>query len=63
MRYIKELRDGEMVSETYFCKSKQTLQAKNGKSYDSLTLQDKTGTLDGKICYCGGNRGVSAKAG
>ncbi len=49
MRYIKELRDGEMVSETYFCKSKQTLQAKNGKSYDSLTLQDKTGTLDGKI--------------
>jgi len=49
MRYIKELHDGEMVSECYFCKSKQTLQAKSGKSYDSLTLQDKTGTLDGKI--------------
>lgn len=49
MRYIKELRDGEMVSETYFCKQKQTLQAKNGKSYDSVLLQDKTGTLDGKV--------------
>lgn len=58
MRYIKELRDGEMVSETYFCKQKQTLQAKNGKSYDSLTLQDKTGTLDGKIWDLG-NPGIS----
>lgn len=49
MRYIKELRDGEMVSECYYCKQKQTLQAKTGKSYESLILQDKTGSLDGKI--------------
>lgn len=49
MRYIKELRDGEMVSETYYCKQKQTLQAKNGKSYFSMILQDKSGTMDGKV--------------
>lgn len=49
MRYLKELRDGEMVSENYFCKQKQTLQTKAGKSYYSLLLQDKTGTMDGKI--------------
>lgn len=49
MRYINELREGEMVSETYLCKSKQTLKTKAGKNYYSLLLQDKTGTLDSKI--------------
>ena len=49
MNYLKELRDGEMVSENYFCKQKQTLQTKAGKSYYSLVLQDKTGTMDGKV--------------
>lgn len=49
MRYINELREGEMVSETYLCKSKQTLKTKAGKNYYSLLLQDKTGTLDTKI--------------
>lgn len=49
MRYINELREGEMLSETYLCKSKQTLKTKAGKSYYSLLLQDKTGTLDAKI--------------
>jgi 3'-5' exoribonuclease len=49
MRYIGELRDGEMVSETYLCKAKQTLKTKAGKSYYSLLLQDKTGILDSKI--------------
>lgn len=49
MRYIGELRDGEMVSETYLCKAKQTLKTKAGKSYYSLLLQDKTGVLDSKI--------------
>ena len=49
MNYLKELRDGEMVSENYFCKQKQTLQTKAGKSYYSLILQDKTGTMDGKV--------------
>lgn len=49
MRYINELREGEMLSETYLCKSKQTLKTKAGKSYYSLLLQDKTGTLDAKV--------------
>lgn len=49
MRYINELRDGEMVSETYLCKQKQTQKTKAGKNYYSLLLQDKSGTLDAKI--------------
>ncbi len=49
MRYIGELREGEMVSETYLCKTKQILKTKAGKNYYSLLLQDKSGTLDAKI--------------
>lgn len=49
MRYIKDLREGENVSETYLCKKKQALKTKAGKSYYSLLLQDKTGTVDAKI--------------
>lgn len=49
MRYIAELREGEMLSETYLCKVKQTQKTKAGKSYYSLILQDKTGTLDAKV--------------
>ena len=49
MRYIGELREGEILSETYLCKTKQTLKTKTGKSYYSLLLQDKTGTLDAKV--------------
>lgn len=49
MRYIGDLRDGDMISETYLCKTKQVLKTKAGKSYYSLLLQDKSGTLDGKV--------------
>lgn len=49
MRYLKDVREGEMFSEIYLCKTKQTLQTKAGKNYYSLILQDKTGTADGKI--------------
>lgn len=49
MKYITSLREGERISEVYLCKSKQTLMTKNGKPYDSVILQDKTGTLDAKI--------------
>lgn len=49
MRYISDLREGDMVKEVYLCKQKQTLKTKNGKSYDALILQDKTGTIDTKI--------------
>ena len=32
MRYIHELKSGDMVSDIYLCKSKQTLKTKAGKS-------------------------------
>ncbi|MCD8365424.1 MAG: HD domain-containing protein [Clostridiales bacterium] len=49
MRYIETLREGERISEVYLCRQKQTFLTKAGKPYDSLLLQDKTGTLDAKI--------------
>lgn len=49
MRYIETLREGERVGEIYLCKHKQTALTKNGKPYENLILQDKTGTLDAKI--------------
>ncbi len=49
MRYIETLREGDQVSEVYLCKQKQNLMTKAGRPYDSLILQDKTGTLDAKI--------------
>lgn len=49
MKYIETLREGERVGEIFLCKHKQTAMTKNGKPYESLILQDKTGTLDAKI--------------
>lgn len=49
MRFIKDLREGENLREVYLCKTTQSLQTKAGKTYYALTLQDKTGLLDGKV--------------
>lgn len=49
MRYIEELREGEKVGDIYLCKTRQSALTKNGKSYENVVLQDKTGTLDAKI--------------
>lgn len=49
MKYIETLREGEKVADIYFCKSKTSAVTKNGKPYDSVLLQDKTGTIDAKI--------------
>lgn len=38
-----------MVSDIYLCKNKVVAKTKMGKTYYSLLLQDKTGTLDSKI--------------
>ena len=57
MRYISELREGDIVRDIYFCKQAQTLKAKTGKSYMSLILQDKTGTVDGKVWELGSGIG------
>ena len=49
MRFINELHEGDRVSGIYLCKQKQSAMTKNGKPYDNVILQDKTGVLDGKI--------------
>lgn len=49
MKFIETLREGERISEIYLCKQKQSALTKAGKSYENVTLQDKTGTLDAKI--------------
>lgn len=49
MRYIESLREGDKISDIYMCKNRQSLTTKNGKAYDSVILQDKTGTVDAKI--------------
>lgn len=48
MKFINELREGEKISGIYLCKHKQAAVTKNGKPYENLILQDKTGTIDGK---------------
>lgn len=49
MYYINEYREGNKFTGIYLCKQKQVLKTKAGKTYYSLILQDKTGTVDGKI--------------
>lgn len=49
MNYINELRDGEMISDVYLCKNKVVAKTKAGKSYYSMQLQDRTGTIDAKV--------------
>ena len=49
MKYIRELAEGNNIQGIYLCKHKLSTETKNGKPYDSLILQDKTGTLDGKV--------------
>lgn len=49
MKYIKEYKDGDRVCDIYLCKHKVSAVTKNGKPYESLILQDKTGTLDAKV--------------
>ena len=49
MKYINELREGETVIEHYLCKSRQSMKSRNGKTYLSLKLQDKTGIVDAKV--------------
>ena len=49
MKYIRELREGTRISGIYLCKFRQSAVTKNGKPYDNVILQDKTGTIDGKI--------------
>lgn len=49
MKYIRDYKEGDRVFDIYLCKHKQSAVTKNGKPYDNVILQDKTGTLDAKI--------------
>lgn len=49
MKYINEFREGSRVKGVYLCKYKQSAVTKNGKTYENVILQDKTGTIDAKI--------------
>lgn len=49
MKFIKDFNPGDRISDIYLCKHMQSATTKNGKTYYSVTLQDKTGTVDAKI--------------
>lgn len=49
MKYLNEYKEGERMSDIYLCKHKTSAMTKNGKPYDTVILQDKTGTIDAKI--------------
>lgn len=49
MKYLKDYKDGDRVSDIYLCKHRQAAVTKNGKNYLNVILQDKTGTIDAKV--------------
>ena len=49
MKYIETLKEGDWVGDVYLCRKKQSLVAKNGKTYYSIDLQDKTGLINAKV--------------
>lgn len=49
MKYLSDYHDGDRVFDIYLCKHRTSAVTKTGKPYDTVILQDKTGTLEGKI--------------
>ncbi|MCR5234764.1 MAG: HD domain-containing protein [Lachnospiraceae bacterium] len=49
MKYIETLRESDNIMDIYLIKHKQSAVTKNGKPYENVILQDKTGTIDSKI--------------
>ncbi len=49
MKYIKDFFEGARIAGVYLCKQRQSAVTKNGKPYENVILQDKTGTIDAKI--------------
>jgi 3'-5' exoribonuclease len=49
MRYIEEFKEGDQIIGHYLCRTKETLTSKTGKTYLSLKLVDKTGSIDAKV--------------
>ncbi len=57
MKFIRDLKEGDRVFDIYLCKHKQAAVTKNGKAYENVILQDKTGTIDAKV-WDPGNPGI-----
>lgn len=49
MQTIAALKEGDSVDEIYLVTSKQVSMAKNGVTYLSIKLADKTGEIDGRL--------------
>ncbi len=49
MKFIKDYKEGDRICDIYLCKHKQAAVTKNGKPYENVILQDKTGTIDAKV--------------
>ena len=49
MRYIKDFEEGNKIRGVYYVKSKVSTETKNGKPYDNIDIQDKTGVINGKV--------------
>ena len=57
LKYIKDIVEGDNIKEVYMCRMKKSCVSKMGKPYESVTLQDKTGSIDAKI-WDPGNAGI-----
>ena len=51
MKYIRDYKEGDRMFDIYLCKQ-------NGKPYETVILQDKTGTIDAKV-WDPNNAGIS----
>ncbi|MBQ8946128.1 MAG: HD domain-containing protein [Lachnospiraceae bacterium] len=49
MKFIKDIKEGDRISDIYLCKSRNSATTRNGKPYDNVVLLDKTGTIDAKV--------------
>lgn len=49
MVFIEAIKENDEVVDHYLCAQKQILKTRAGKTYYSVRLQDKTGTIDCKI--------------
>ncbi|MBQ7565299.1 MAG: HD domain-containing protein [Lachnospiraceae bacterium] len=49
MKYIQTFHESDNINDIYLVKQRTSAVTKNGKAYDNVILQDKTGTIDGKI--------------
>ena len=49
MKYINTIKEGDRGTETYLVKKKTQGLSKTGKAFESVTLADKSGTIEAKI--------------